>query len=106
MKVYLDDNRPCPEGWLLAQTADDCIRLLQTRKCTHLSLDHDLSFEQYHGDYSKEKSGYDVLLWLCQTVMNDQAFPVPEITLHTMNPAGRARMKLALHSLEKLKNER
>ena len=42
MKVYLDDLRPVPDGWVLAKTASEAIGLLTTRTVTDLSLDHDL----------------------------------------------------------------
>ncbi len=61
MKVYLDDERPTPDGWRLARWPEDVIALLKTGDVTHISLDHDLG-----GD--DRGTGYDVLLWIEQAV--------------------------------------
>jgi len=42
MKVYLDDERVAPDGWVQVRWKDKAIELLQTGAVTHLSLDHDL----------------------------------------------------------------
>jgi hypothetical protein len=44
MKVFLDDKRTCPEGFVLAQTATAAIKLLSSREVTHISLDFDLGY--------------------------------------------------------------
>ena len=58
MKIYLDDERPIPEGWVGARWPEDVIRLLEAGGVTHVSLDHDLGDDE-HG------TGYDVVLWPC-----------------------------------------
>ena len=42
MKVWLDDERGAPEGWMRVRWPDEAIALLKTGQVTHLSLDHDL----------------------------------------------------------------
>lgn len=42
MKVFLDDERAAPAGWVLARWPDEAIELLRQGGVTHLSLDHDL----------------------------------------------------------------
>jgi hypothetical protein len=44
VRIYLDDERPCPEGWILARTPKEFFDLLKGDKefldrVTHLSLD-------------------------------------------------------------------
>ncbi|VAW81561.1 hypothetical protein MNBD_GAMMA12-2513, partial [hydrothermal vent metagenome] len=56
MKVYLDDERPTPEGWVRVYWPDEAIELLKTGKVKEISLDHDL------GD-DERGTGYDVVLW-------------------------------------------
>ena len=41
-RVFLDDYREAPDGYVLAQNIDECIELLQNFDIEHLSLDHDL----------------------------------------------------------------
>ena len=42
MKLWLDDVRTPPEGWVWAKTAQEAIDLLLTREIEEISLDHDL----------------------------------------------------------------
>ncbi len=88
MKVYLDDTRPTPEGWVGCLWPDEVIALLKTRKVTHLSLDHDL------GD-DKRGTGYDVLLWIEEAVVQGDFHP-PHLNIHSANPAAVKRMEHAV----------
>ena len=45
MKVYLDDLRTPPDGWVLVQWPEEAIELLETGEVTELSLDHDLGVD-------------------------------------------------------------
>ena len=47
MRVYLDDLRPAPEGWVRVFWPEEAITLLKTGLVTEISLDHDLGSE--HG---------------------------------------------------------
>jgi hypothetical protein len=91
MKIFLDDIRNAPEGWHRCYWPDEVIDLLKTKEVTHLSLDHDL------GDDDKG-TGYDVLKWLENAVYNGLV-PLPEIEIHTANPAARKRMLAAVKSI-------
>lgn len=42
MKLYIDDLRKCPEGWTLARTNTEAIRLLRTLHVEICSIDHDI----------------------------------------------------------------
>lgn len=99
MKLYLDDLRPCPEGWVLARTAPEAIAHLETGAVTHLSLDHDL------GDDAGAGTGYDVAVWVEEAVAL-RSFMPPVITLHTANSVGREKMAAAVRSIERLVAER
>jgi hypothetical protein len=105
MKVYLDDIREAPEGWLRVISVEATTELLRFNKIEKLSLDHDLAMSHYCGDYSKEKTGYDVLLWIEAEVVANEKFQLPEIKLHTANPSAKIKMKLALDKILKLKQE-
>ncbi len=95
MKVFLDDERIAPEGWLQVRWPDEAIKLLQGGAVTHLSLDHDL------GD-DKHGTGYDVLLWIEQEVALHHFPPPANIAVHSANPAGRKRMLAAIDSIVKM----
>jgi hypothetical protein len=42
MKVYVDDLRRCPDGWTLARTNTEAIRLLASGYVAEISIDHDI----------------------------------------------------------------
>ena len=92
MKVYLDDTRATPPGWVRTYTAPETIALIEAGDVDELSLDHDLG----GGDAG---TGYDVCLYLEDRAYN--GLPVPEkIQVHSANPVGRIRMKAALRKME------
>ncbi len=91
MKVYLDDERPTPAGWVRAYWPQEVIALLQTGQVTDISLDHDL------GDDARG-TGYDVIRWLEEAVATSLLLP-PNITVHSANPAGRKRMVAGIESI-------
>lgn len=97
MKIYLDDEREPPEGWILARSVPVLCHLLQTHQVTHLSLDHDLGED--------EMIGYDFMRWLEAQVFSGTIKEIPEITFHTANPTGRKNMELALANIHKMMSQ-
>lgn len=93
MKVYLDDERVAPQGWVQVRWPDEAIELLKTGEVRDLSLDHDL------GD-DKRGTGYYVLLWIEEQVMCRQFIP-PSMHVHSANPAARLRMEAAIVAIMK-----
>jgi hypothetical protein len=94
MKVFLDDERGCPPGWVSERWPADAIRLLETGEVTELSLDHDL------GD-DERGTGYDVVVWIEEAVAT-RGFEPPRITVHSANSSARQKMELGLQSIERL----
>lgn len=97
MKLYLDDERPTPEGWNRAYTASEAIEHLKTGRVTHLSLDHDLGPQE-------AGTGYDVCLFVEQKVFErafdfDNPFIPPVMVVHSANPVGRKRMEDAIRQI-------
>jgi hypothetical protein len=96
MKVYLDDERIAPEGWVQVRWPGEAIKLLESGEVTHLSLDHDL------GD-DRRGTGYDVLLWIEREVVLRQ-YVLPEIIIHTANLAASRRMLAAIEAIQNFKS--
>lgn len=94
VKVYLDDCRPTPAGWIPARWPDEVIRLLEQGDVAELSLDHDL------GDDARG-TGYDVLTWIEQAVAL-RGFRPPLIHVHSANPAAGQRMQQAILTIQRL----
>lgn len=88
MKVYLDDERECLDGYVLAKTAQEAIDFLRTGNVTHISLDHDL------GD-NTNGTGYDVLCYIEEFMQSN----TPIILIHTGNASARVKMELALKKI-------
>lgn len=97
MKVFLDDERSTPEGWVRVYWPDEAIALLQTGQVTEISLDHDL------GD-DVRGTGYDVVLWVEEAV-HLHGFVPPRMHVHSANSAARVRMLAGIASIDLIKNK-
>ena len=91
MKIYLDDERETPEGWVRTFWPDEMISLLKENKVEEISLDHDL------GD-DKRGTGYDVLLWIEEQVFSNGYIP-PKINVHSANSSAKNKMNLAIRKI-------
>lgn len=104
---YLDDVRGLPFGFhVQAYNFTECIDLLQmfSGKINTLSLDHDLGDyepEFHSGDLPKhrEKTGYDVMCWIEESVSASEFILPNRILVHSSNPAGRKRMQQVIDKL-------
>jgi len=97
VKLWLDDERPAPDGWELVKTALECITALRCNEYEEISLDHDL------GDGG---TGYDVLLYIEAEVHRNPDYKCPMIWIHSANPVGRKRMQQAIDSIFRLIEDR
>jgi hypothetical protein len=106
MKVFLDDMRTPPDGWILVRWPEEVIELLKTGKVKEVSLDHDLADPLVDGQgycsSRKERTGYDVLLWIEEQVATSDFVP-PIIHIHTSNASARKKMEMAVNNIEKLR---
>jgi hypothetical protein len=102
VRVYLDDVREAPEGWVRTDTAGETIELLKTGEVTHLSLDHDLGVRPE----GPEDTGYFVLSWLEQEVgLGRWQHPLPALVVHSANPPAHERMLRAIQSIRRLREQ-
>ena len=93
MKVFLDDERVTPEGWIRTHTPAEAIALLETGMVSHLSLDHDL------GDDEGIGTGYDVVLWMEEQFFLNSYLPPENITVHSANVSARVKMEQGIKKL-------
>lgn len=97
MKLWIDDVRPAPEGWVWCTTVNEAKLVIQNIESLYsleytdnlptidiISIDHDAGdFAQYGGDY------IEVLKW-----MEKQGYRnPPPIRLHSMNVVGKMNMR-------------
>lgn len=94
MKVFLDDERTAPDGWVHVYWPAEAIALLQSGKVEKLSLDHDL------GDDARG-TGYDVILWIEEAVAL-RGFVPPNILVHSANPSAVEKMLAGIEAIERL----
>ncbi len=94
MRIYLDDERPTPPGWVRVYWPDEAIALLETGKVDEISLDHDL------GDDARG-TGYDVVLWVEEAVAL-RGFRPPKMAVHSANSSARQKMLAGIAAIEAL----
>lgn len=103
MKLWLDDVRLPPEGWVWCKTAVEAIEVLATGEVEEASLDHDLGCCEactqctgLHG-YSNgcihncHWTGYTVVKWMAE----NNVWP-ETIWVHSANPVGAANMQAVI----------
>ena len=87
MKIWVDDLRPVPSGYVGTKSVNETIELIEKlenagERIELLDLDHDL------GDYASQ--GGDAIKILDYLAERGTFYPV---TIHTANPVGRANME-------------
>ena len=99
MKLWLDDIRQAPAGWIRCFRPEEVIELIKTGKVEEISLDYDLGLVD---DRGIDRNGEDVLKWIeRQLVAEAGAFGLPVIRIHSANPVGRQRLQRALDAIER-----
>lgn len=98
MRVFLDDERTTPEGWVRVYWPDEAIALLESGAVEELSLDHDL------GD-DERGTGYDVVLWIEEAVAL-RGFKPPRIFVHSANSSARDKMIAGIQSIERMAQQK
>lgn len=93
MRVYLDDERSTPLGWVRVYWPDEAIALLEAGLVSEISLDHDL------GDDARG-TGYDVVLWIEEAVAL-RGFVPPRMHVHSANSSAREKMLAGIRAIER-----
>ncbi len=92
-KIWLDDERMAPKGWVHIKTDDYAVWCMKNCKVSHISLDHDLGEDC--------GTGYDVICWIEEEVFMNNKFILPEISIHSANPVGVSKMKQVLEVIRR-----
>ena len=95
IKVFLDDERSAPDGWIRVATVKAAIHLLKYGNVEEISLDHDLGIDE---------TGYDVILWIEKEVVENGMIP-PEIKIHSANAGAYEKMRLGVNSIKRYSME-
>jgi len=88
VKLFVDDQRAAPSGWLLARSVDEAVSVLRQGDVTDMSLDFDLG----------DGTGVDVLDWLKWAVEQGRV-TLPKLEAHSGSPVGRRRLEARIEQL-------
>ena len=88
MKLWLDDIRTAPEGWVWVKTYQQAIRCLRGGEVDEISFDYDLGYKM---------TGCDVAKWIDDKVRTD-GFRMPEWKIHAENKVGRDKIEKVMRS--------
>ncbi|PGO34103.1 hypothetical protein CN984_02200 [Bacillus cereus] len=80
MNVYMDDQRSCPYGYVLATTVESALRMVRDNEINIISLDFNMGW--------RKKSGLDFVETFCR-----EGLYVNEIHLHTNDVIGMHQMR-------------
>lgn len=90
MKLYVDDLRKEPPGWVRAKTVTEAIRILATQNVREISLDHDIATECC-GCVRSSWETFEPVAWFLSLQYRYGDWR-PKVTLHTANPVGAKKM--------------
>lgn len=90
MRLYVDDLRKCPEGWELARTNTEAIRLLATGYVDEISIDHDICVPNVEfiseGVRKRLQIGQETFQPVVYYIIAmDPALRPQKVTMHTAN---------------------
>jgi hypothetical protein len=91
MKLWIDDVRPAPDGWIWAMTLAEALNEIATGDYDEVSFDHDLGGDDTAMPVAKR---IEELAYLGD-------LEPPKWRIHSANPVGRANLKAALESADR-----
>ena len=90
MKLWVDDERPAPEGWTWVKTVDEATQALTDNEVTDLSLDYSLA---------NWEDGAMVLAWLSNHL---DRYPSESVVPHSGSASGYDLLERVIADTEKL----
>lgn len=100
MKVWLDDVREAPDGWLWVRNAEDFKEVFACfyPHITEISFDHDIASFDHLGN---EITGYHCFCIVEKHAFVNADYTIPKMTCHSSNPAGRAKILQGIRAMER-----
>ena len=92
MKLFVDDVRMCPDGWVPARSVTEAIRILDTQKIEEISLDHDIACRLVTGQEHSSNETFEPVARYLALLFDSESFDREDIKvrIHTANfEAGR-----------------
>lgn len=91
MKLWIDDERVPPDGWVWAKTYEDAMDYINNHPVTHISFDHDLG---------QRKTGYDIAKHIEEMAVRG-LMPQIDWSVHSANPVGRRNIHAAMTNADR-----
>lgn len=95
MRLWIDDERPAPEGWTQARTLVEALYYLYSMHgcITEIALDHDLGHPNYRDA--------DLVASLIENLAADNYINRMRWRILTSNPNGATKIRAALENADK-----
>lgn len=94
MKLWIDDIRKAPNGWVWVKTSTEAIKMLLSHPIEEISFDHDLGGED---------TAYRVAV-LIETKAYEGKLPKMIWHVHSANPVGEKNIRMAMQNADKYWN--
>lgn len=100
LRLWLDDVRPAPNGWV--HITPDILSMFYhlARHADEISFDHDLGLDPFGNEYP---NGYQILTKLeeLSCKQEDYIWPLgaPIMTVHSANPVGAQKMEVVIKNI-------
>jgi hypothetical protein len=92
-RLYLDDLRPTPEGFVRVYNYEEFVDYLERKGLPDfISFDHDLG---------EDLSGYDCAKYLVEYCLTHQ-LPLPNYKVHSQNPVGKENIERLLENFRRV----
>ena len=90
MKLWIDDCRPAPEGWIWIKSVNVAVEII----CANWDMIEVISLDYDAGDFAKYGGDYIEILKLIENIehVTTLRFTCP-IQLHSQNPVGIQNMR-------------
>ena len=88
IKLWVDDIRCAPQGWVLARTITEAIKTLAVLNVEEVSLDHDVAYFDERGSWSGKNSAenFTSVAWFIRQLPPEER--PHTVYIHTANPEG------------------
>lgn len=93
-KLYLDDLRSVPQGFIGVRSYAEFVTYIETNGLPDfISFDHDLGLQE---------NGFDCAKWLVNYCL-DNEMELPDFTVHSQNPVGKKNIESLLNNFKNRK---
>lgn len=105
LRLYLDDVRPTPPGWVGCRWPRDVIAHLRAGDVDVVSLDHGLADAPAASAEGRAEVTGDAVIQYCREMLELHGVAPPELRIHSDNPSGIRSMRQGIARLRERSRE-